>query len=201
MPTPEPPPNEIKAPGARPAPRSPMIPLRELATVRTLRVAAIKAFRAVSRVLRAAPAGRRRAAGLVLSALLAAAGTAAAAEIVVVAHPDLPVDALSAGQLRNVFVGELTFVGRVKVLPVGYEDSSTMSDGFLRAVVGMDSRRYRVYWIKEVFHSGRVPPRMVQGVDEMLRIVATEPGAIGYVPAERLEGVSTLKRLYTVSVP
>lgn len=150
---------------------------------------------------RAAPAGRGRTAWLVLAALLAWTGAAGAAEIVVVGHTDLPVDSLSAEQVRAVYLGELTFVERVKVQPVGYAGHGAISDGFLHTVVGMDPRRYETYWIKEVFHSGRLPPRMVGDADEMLRVVAGEAGAVGYVPAGSLAGVTSVKRLYTVSVP
>jgi hypothetical protein len=157
--------------------------------------------------MRAAPAGRGRTAGLVLAAFLAgvgatgATGATGAAEIVVVAHPDLPVDALSAEEVRAIYRGELPFVARVKVQPVGYNGDGVLADAFLRKVVGMNSRRFNTYWIKEVFHSGRLPPRMVDDIDEMLRLVAGEPGAIGFVPASSLKGVTSVKRLYTVSVP
>jgi len=41
----------------------------------------------------------------------------------------------------------------------------------------------------------------MDGVPAVVQAVAAQPGAIGYVPAESLAGVTTVKRLYTVSAP
>ena len=140
-------------------------------------------------------------AGPVLGLFLAWAGVAGAGEIVVVAHPTLPVESLSADELRGIYKGEVIFVARMKVHPVTYANRVPVFEGFLGSVVGMTPGQYEGYWIKEVFHSGRVPPRKAVSPADVVGIVATEPGAIGYVPAEALRGVNSVKRVYSVRIP
>ena len=155
----------------------------------------------MARDVKGVPVGPARVAWLALWALLAWAGPAGAGEIVVVAHPAQPVDALTAEEIKDIYVGEQTFVEQVKVQPVDYVGRGPLAEDFLGAVVGMTAGRFRAYWVKQVFHGGRVPPRMVDGTEEALRVVAAEPGAIGYVPAEALKGVTSVKRVHTLRVP
>jgi hypothetical protein len=177
-----------------------MIP-GETEPVNTPRLARIPRFQPMARSISDRARRHRGVAGLVLAALLAWAGPAAAGQIVVVAHPGLPVKTLSAEDIKAIYIGQLTFVAGTKVYPVDYALTDGVSESFLRTVVGMSPERFQTYWIKEVFHSGRVPPRKVVNADEVLRMVAADPGAIGYVPAEALKGVTSVKRLFAVTVP
>ena len=173
----------------------------EVETVNMLRPAAIMIFQPMAGSTHPRARRHRWAGGFVLAALLAWAGPAAAGQIVVVGHPGLPVETLSADDLRAIYVGERTFVARTKVYPVEYAVTDEVSEGFLRTVVGMSPARFETYWIKEVFQSGRLPPRKAMNADEVLRLVAADPGAIGYVPADALRGVTSVKRLLSLTVP
>lgn len=137
----------------------------------------------------------------VTAVLLSFAGAAWAGDVVVIGHPGLPVDSLSAKELKRIYVGEKTFVAGVKVQPIDYTHAGPVAAAFLQSVVGMDPKRFHAWWVKEVFHGAGIPPRMVDDPAAVLRVVASEPGAIGYVPADSLRGVTTVKRLYTVSDP
>jgi hypothetical protein len=136
-----------------------------------------------------------------LAACLAAVPAARAGDIVVVAHPDLPVDTLSVEDLRRIYVGEETFVGDVKLQPIDYTHQGPVAEAFLGAVVGMDAPHFHAWWVKEVFHGGGLPPRMAADVADVLRLVATEPGSVGYVPAASLVGVTSVKRVQTLHLP
>lgn len=133
--------------------------------------------------------------------LFLAAGLARAGEIVVVAHPGLPSDSLTQQEVKKIFLGEKAFVGDTKLHPVGYVRDDAMSDAFLKAALGMTAESFESYWLKEVFRSGRVPPRKVGTPDEVIKAVAGEPGAIGYVPAEAVGGAGMVKRVFSVQVP
>lgn len=132
---------------------------------------------------------------------LLASGLARAGEVVVVAHPDFPLDHLSAAEVKKIYLGEKKFVGDVKVQPVQLARSEGVTEGFLQETIGLTVSGFESYWIKEVFKGGRVPPRKVQDAAQMLDTVARERGAIGYVAAESLAGADGVKRLLTVQVP
>jgi hypothetical protein len=140
-------------------------------------------------------------AALAVAAVLTAfAGVARAEDVVVVGNPALPVDSVSTRDLKRIYVGEKTFVGGVKVEPLDYTHAGPVAEAFLRAVVGMDATRFHAWWVKEVFHGGGIPPRRVEDPAEVLRLVASEPGAIGYVPAGSLAGNPPVKRLLSLPI-
>lgn len=170
-------------------------------TGRWFRRGAVVPFRCAPRRARRRARGHRWAGGLVLAGFLAWVGPTAAGTIVVVANPGLPVETLSADDLRAIYLGKQTFVARMKVNPVKYAGRDAVSESFLRAVVGMSPNQFEAYWVKEVFRSGRLPPRQAVNAGEMVRVVSADPGAIGYVPAEALQGVTSVKRLLSLSVP
>jgi len=136
-----------------------------------------------------------------LAACLALAGHARAGEIVVVGHPDLPVDTLTVAELKRIYIGEETFLADVKLQPIDYSHPGPLAEAFLGAVVGMDPPHFHGWWVKEVFHGSGIPPRPAGDVAEVLRLVASEPGSIGYVPAESLVGVTSVKRLLSLPMP
>jgi len=136
-----------------------------------------------------------------VAVLVSLAGTAWAGDVVVIGNPALPVNSLSAAELKRIYVGDKGFVGEVKVEPLDYLNEEGAASVFLEGVVGMNPARFHAWWVKEVFHGGGIPPRRMDGVPAVVQAVAAQPGAIGYVPAESLAGVTTVKRLYTVSAP
>lgn len=148
------------------------------------------------------PIGRIVRAGvLCLLAVVGLAGTARAAEIAVVVNPALPAAALDRDALREIYLGERGDVDGAPVRPVDYRGRLPLRDGFLRATVGVTCRAFDSYWIKEVFRSGAAPPVRVDGVRDMLHTVANDPAAVGYVPVERLTGVSTVRTVMVLTVP
>jgi hypothetical protein len=141
-------------------------------------------------------------AGLLLLALVpAVTAPARAGEIVVVGNPGLPVDTISAEDLRRIYIGEEAFLQGVRLLPIDYNGEGPLATAFLAAVVNMDPGHFHAWWVRQVFHGDALPPRTVDTVDQALQLIASEPGAIGYVPAERLAGVESVKRLLSLPVP
>jgi hypothetical protein len=130
-----------------------------------------------------------------------ATGAARAGEVVVVAHAALPADSLTQKDVKRIFLGDKGFVGDTKLKLVGYANDDAMTEGFMKAALGMDGDRFRSYWVKEVFRSGRIPPRKVANSDEVLKTVAAEPGSVGFVPAEALAGAGGVKKVFSITVP
>jgi hypothetical protein len=126
---------------------------------------------------------------------------ARAAEIAVVVNPALPEQQLDVNTLRQIYLGERDFVGDVPVHPVDYRGRTRLRDDFLGATVGMSCRGFESYWVKEVFRSGHFPPLRVSGPEAMLKAVAENPGAVGFVPVERLAGAKGVRKVLVLTVP
>ena len=48
--------------------------------------------------------------------------------------------------------------------------------------MGMDSKAYRLYWIKKVFQDGVPIPPSMGNISAIIDMVKTEKGAVAYVP-------------------
>lgn len=143
----------------------------------------------------------RKAAWLCLAALLLGAGAARAGEIAVVVNPALTTAGLDLETIRKVFLGEKDYLGDIPLDPVDYRGDRALRDGFFHATLGMSCRAFDSYWVKEVFRSGHVPPIRVHGYEAMLEAVAADPGAVGYLPVERLKGVTSVREVLIVTTP
>jgi len=137
---------------------------------------------------------------LCLALLPVGAGAARAEEIAVVVNPALTAK-LDLETVKKVFLGKKDYLGDIALHPVDYRGNLALRDGFLRVTLSMSRRAFNSYWVKEVFRSGHVPPIRVSGYEAMLKAVAADPGAIGYVPAERVRGVTSVRAVLTVTVP
>jgi hypothetical protein len=106
-----------------------------------------------------------------------------------------PVHDVSAGDLRRIFLGDISRWrnGHRIVLFVRPMDTPE-GRFFLDHVVRMSDIDYSQWWLGAVFR-GRVAnaPRVISNVDEMIRAIAATPDAIGFVSAPPLDpGVSIL---------
>ena len=108
--------------------------------------------------------------------------TAFGADFVVVVNRDGPYDGLKAAAIKEIYLGEKRFLGNVKLEPVNFTEGP-LKDTFLKEVVGMTSKEYKLHWIKKVFQEGLSLPRTLGSVDDIVGFVKRGKGAVGYLPA------------------
>ncbi|HMM74380.1 MAG TPA: hypothetical protein PJ986_01650 [Gammaproteobacteria bacterium] len=134
---------------------------------------------------------RPRRLGLVcwLLALLAVGTCPAVADdgIAVIVAPEHPLLSLDRRGLAAIFKRKqrVTAAGAALV-PVNLPASAALRIAFSRAVFAQDPAGLDTYWNERYFH-GIAPPHVVNSIEAMLRFVAATPGAIGYVPACRVD--------------
>jgi hypothetical protein len=58
--------------------------------------------------------------------------------------------------------------------------------GFDRVVLGMDAERVGQFWIDRKIRGGSGPPRTVESLTTLRRVVEKLPGAIGYIRPSQL---------------
>jgi hypothetical protein len=95
--------------------------------------------------------------------------------IYVVTHNGVKLDARS---IRDIYIGERQFMGTTRIIPL---DNAAGQAEFLHRVLKLDQTRYTNLWIKKSFRDALNPPAIKGSDKEILDIVRTTPGAIGYV--------------------
>lgn len=111
-----------------------------------------------------------------------AAGAAAGADIYVICSPAV---ALSAADVRDVFLGEKQFAGATKLLPA---DNTAAQAAFLEKVLKMDAAKYSTTWTKKSFRDG-ITPHATKGNDaDAIDYVKRTAGACSYVTSEPASG-------------
>ena len=121
----------------------------------------------------------------VLLALLWAQALAAE-EIVVIVHPDRIVS-LRTAEIAQIFLKQRRFWGNGDaIVPVNRDAGSPAREDFTRAIFRSDSRAQINYWNREYFR-GVLPPITFASDESVLRFVASDPRAVGYVPVSLVD--------------
>ena len=85
---------------------------------------------------------------------------------------------LTAGDVRDVFLGEKQFSGAVRLLPA---DNSAAQSVFAEKALKMDVAKYLTAWTKKSFRDGADPPPLKGSDAEALEYVRRTPGGCSYV--------------------
>src|SRR4051794_19721843 len=109
-----------------------------------------------------------------LSAFLLTLARVAHADIYVIANSN----GLAAADVRNIFLGEKRVAGAVRLVPI---DNSALQAEFLSKVLKLNAARYKTLWTKKSFREGLNAPPVKAGDAEVLVVVKSTPGAVGYV--------------------
>lgn len=128
-----------------------------------------------------------------LMLVLTAGATASPAEsfgagslgpLVVVASKNLPVDSLSFGDLKRLYMGSPVMAGGKKLVPLTYPKQSQERQGFDNTVLGMSAEQVGLYWIDRKIRGQSGPPKSVDSATVVLKVVSKVEGAIGFVKAD-----------------
>jgi hypothetical protein len=106
-----------------------------------------------------------------------------------------PVTSLPAAEVSRMFLHKaLRWPGGGRVVPIDLPEDAPARDAFSRAVHGRRTSAIKGYWQALIF-SGRDLPPPEKDTGELLGLVRSDVGAIGYVaPGTNLgEGVRVLK--------
>ena len=123
--------------------------------------------------------------------LLFLSGASSADSLYVICNPAV---AISQGDLRDVFLGEKQFSGRVRLAPA---DNRAAQAVFLEKILMMSAAKYSTSWIKKSFRDG-VNPLPVKGSDaETIAYVRREKGGCSYVTVQPGPGVKIVTGITT----
>ncbi|MFN4292101.1 MAG: phosphate ABC transporter substrate-binding protein [Permianibacter sp.] len=122
---------------------------------------------------------------LTLCCLLSAA---AQAEVAVIVNPGNGAS-LSAEDVQRLFLGKLkSFPGGGEATPVNQKEGQPAREQFNQAVLNKSESQLKAYWSQLVFTGKGTPPKELDNDDAIKALVASTPGAIGYIDAAKVDG-------------
>ena len=115
------------------------------------------------------------------------ASNVSVAGIVIISHPDNNVT-LSKKEVQRIFLGKLkTFPGKGPVIPIDLPRNSDSRLEFSKKILKKDMRQVSAYWTRLIFTGKGLPPKQVDSIEELKKLVARNPDAIGYIDKGSLD--------------
>lgn len=130
---------------------------------------------------------KRRLSPLLLLLVLLARATQA--EVVIVVHPDNPVQTLSQRQLVDLYMGRAQhFPDGTLALRIDLPPESATRAAFYRGLVNKSVAEVNAYWARLLFTGRASPPQPLNDAPGVLAAVRANRNAIGYLDSAAVDG-------------
>ena len=117
-----------------------------------------------------------------LIALIPVNATAGSFKVIV--NSAVHVDALSKKEVSDLFMKRTPkWSSGTPVVPVDQSDRAAVRDEFSKTIHGKPTAAVKSYWQQQIFSGRDVPPVEKASDSEVVALVRSNPGAIGYVDA------------------
>lgn len=138
---------------------------------------------------------------LLLLGLLAFGPLASAwADLVVVTNPKSGIDRMSREEVVFVFLGRWRQLpSGIAAVPIDLPIDSPERAAFYRQLVSKSPSEIKAYWSRLMFSGGARPPLSPDSREEQIRILASTPGAIGYLDRSAVD--NRMKIVFDFSLP
>ena len=88
---------------------------------------------------------------------------------------------LTFPDLRQLYRGKHLSVAGLKLIPFNHPAGTPDRVGFDRVVLGMSPDEVGRYWVDQKIRGGEPPPRTIDSIALLLRVVAALEGSLAYV--------------------
>jgi hypothetical protein len=112
---------------------------------------------------------------------------AGSGRVVVVVARDHPLDSVSLGLLRRIFLAQAVDAGGVRIVPFNAPPLSAERVVFDRRVLGFSPEEAARHWVDQRIRGNPGPPRVIAGVRLLKQVLVRVAGAIGYLDSEDLD--------------
>ncbi|MYM63658.1 hypothetical protein [Pseudomaricurvus sp. HS19] len=115
----------------------------------------------------------------------------------VVVNPHNPVPALSRGEVIDLYMGRLRqFPDGQGVAPVDYVAELPIKTAFYYQLTRRSLAQINAYWARLLFNGSARPPLQAESARDVIKAVATDRAAIGYIYANEVtDSVKVVARL------
>lgn len=105
------------------------------------------------------------------------------AEYAVIIHPSSS-ETLDTGNIAKIFLGKTkTFPSGERALPINQDNTQTIRTDFDEKLLNKSTSQIKAYWSKRIFTGKGTPPEEAPSDAEVLKLVASNTNAIGYIDA------------------
>ena len=123
-----------------------------------------------------------------LALLIPVCALPGAERLVVIANPDSGLVQLTQDEARNLFLGrQKRLASGVPAQPVEQGVPAGIRERFYRELAHKELSEINAYWARLYFTGQAHPPRQVPSAEEVIRMVAADPGAIGLVAWDKAD--------------
>ncbi len=120
------------------------------------------------------------------------------AEIAVIVHPSVDISSLTQDNVQRIFLGKATrFANGQPAKPINQDAGNAIRDEFISKVLDKSQGQYRSYWSRLIFTGKGRPPQDEGGDDDIKKLVASNPDAIGYIDTTSVD--DSVKVVYTTN--
>ena len=120
------------------------------------------------------------------------------AGVAVIVNPAVATSSLTVEQVSQLFMGRMKALpdGTV-VAPVDLAEGMPVRLQFIERVLGKNEQQLRSYWSRMIFTGKGQPPRSVGSAADVVKMVSSSPGFIGYVDTKDVVA-GKVKVLYSI---
>ncbi len=116
------------------------------------------------------------------------AGSSTYAEVAVVVGSSSPLNELSSGDTKKIFLGKSNkFPGGGSATPIDLDGGNATRDHFYTQVVGKKPAQIKAYWSKRVFTGKGNPPKSIADDTAVKSWLSSNPGSVGYIDAASVD--------------
>lgn len=133
---------------------------------------------------------------LALLLLLVTLAMPARAEIVVIVHPDSPIQNLDLRTLSDLYLGRIRQIDGERVLTLDQANNSPLRSRFFALINGMDLLRVNAYWARLQFSGDMQPPPQLHDSQAVIDAVRRNRLAIGYVDTSATPLPSSVRPIF-----
>ncbi|MDP4527914.1 phosphate ABC transporter substrate-binding protein [Alkalimonas delamerensis] len=124
---------------------------------------------------------------LIMAIALLSASALHAEPLAIVVHPSNMAE-LSGDDLSRLYLGRSrTFPNGDSAIPINLAEGMPARERFDERALSRSSAQLKAYWSKLVFTGKGTPPQEAESHEEVLKLVATNPSIIGYLPASQAD--------------
>lgn len=109
----------------------------------------------------------------------------AVADVVVIINP-ANAASIDEEQIAKIFLGQTkTFSNGSEATPIDQKEGA-LREEFGNKVLKKNPSQLKAQWARQIFTGGAKPPKELASDDEILKFVASTPGAIAYIDSSKV---------------
>jgi len=100
---------------------------------------------------------------------------------VLIANKEVSTNSLETRTLKRIYLGLHTrWSDNQKIVPVMLDGGET-HEAFVKEMLNKTVSKFVIYWKQALFSGRGVPPKSFSNEKELIKFVASTPGAMGYI--------------------